>query len=190
DGTRLVGLAVRSSNTRSRVIEWIEVREIRVRVGRTGHRSHELRLWTSLIDPAAAPELEIARVYAHRWEHELYFRELTRQLRRTSLLQSHTVDTGARNRRARVGQCRLGDRTRAGGERHDLALADQLRSAAGHRAGDVAGPGPLRRYLHRSAEDPGRAPWPRAHAPHLDRASTAAHLSTRRSTTHHPLAAA
>jgi len=95
DGTRLVGLAVRSSNTRSRVIEWIEVREIRVRVGRTGHRSHELRLWTSLIDPAAAPALELARVYAHRWEHELYFRELKRQLRRTSLLQSHTVETGA-----------------------------------------------------------------------------------------------
>ena len=30
-----------------------------------------------------------------RWEHELYFRELKRQLRRTALLQSHTVETGA-----------------------------------------------------------------------------------------------
>lgn len=95
DGTRLVGLAVRSPHNPSRVIEWLEVREIRVRVGRKGHRGHELRLWTSLIDPAAAPALELARVYASRWEHELYFRELKRQLRRTALLQSHTVETGA-----------------------------------------------------------------------------------------------
>jgi hypothetical protein len=95
DGTRLVGLAVRSPHNRTRVIEWLEVREIRVQVGRKGHRAHELRLWTSLVDPAAAPALELARVYASRWEHELYFRELKRQLRRTTVLQSHTVETGA-----------------------------------------------------------------------------------------------
>ena len=95
DGTRLVGLAVRSPHNPTRVIEWLEVREIRVRVGRKGHRSHELRLWTSLVDPAAAPALELARVYASRWEHELYFRELKQQLRRTAVLQSHTVETGA-----------------------------------------------------------------------------------------------
>jgi hypothetical protein len=95
DGTRLVGLAVRSPHTPRCVIEWLEVREIRVRVGRKGHRAHELRLWTSLLDPATAPALELARVYASRWEHELYFRELKRQLRRTALLQSHTVETGA-----------------------------------------------------------------------------------------------
>lgn len=95
DGTRLVGLAVRSPHNPSRVIEWIDVREIRVQVGRKGHRAHELRLWTSLIDPSAAPALELARVYASRWEHELYFRELKRQLRRTAVLQSHTVETGA-----------------------------------------------------------------------------------------------
>jgi len=95
DGTRLVGLPVRAPHNPNRVIEWLEVREIRVRVGRTGHRSHELRLWTSLIDPEAAPALDLARVYASRWEHELYFREIKRQLRRTAVLQSHTVETGA-----------------------------------------------------------------------------------------------
>src|SRR6266540_1561351 len=95
DGTRLVGLAVRSPHNPNRVIEWLDVREIRVRVGRKGHRSHELRLWTSLLDPDAAPALELARVYARRWEHELYFREIKRQLRRTAVLQSHTVETGA-----------------------------------------------------------------------------------------------
>ena len=95
DGTRLVGLPIRPPHNRNRVIEWLEVREIRVRVGRAGHRSHELRLWTSLVDPHAAPALELARVYASRWEHELYFREIKRQLRRTAVLQSHTVETGA-----------------------------------------------------------------------------------------------
>ena len=94
DGTRLVRLAVRHPHSR-RVIEWLEVRELRVRVGRKGHRAHELRLWTSLLDPAAAPAIELARAYASRWEHELYFRELKRQLRRTVVLQSHTVETGA-----------------------------------------------------------------------------------------------
>ena len=44
---------------------------------------------------AAAPALEIAQLYASRWEHELYFRDVKRQLRKTDLLQSHTVETGA-----------------------------------------------------------------------------------------------
>lgn len=73
----------------------LTVREIRVRVGRRGHRTTEVRLWTSLMDPRDAPALELAQLYARRWEHELYFREVKRQLRRSDLLQSHTVDTGA-----------------------------------------------------------------------------------------------
>ena len=102
DGTRLVGLAVRDPRNPRRVLEWVDVREIRVRVGRPGHRSHELRLWTSLLNPRTAPALELARVYASRWEHELYFREIKRQLRRTALLQSHTVETGAQEIAAMV----------------------------------------------------------------------------------------
>lgn len=95
DGSRLVGLAVRAPRNPNRILAWIEVREIRVRVTRPGHRAHELRLWTTLRDPQTAPALELARVYASRWEHELYFREIKRQLRRTAVLQSHTVETGA-----------------------------------------------------------------------------------------------
>lgn len=95
DGTRLVQIAVRARNRPSRILEWIEVREIRVRVGRPGHRAHELRLWTSLIDPRAAPALELAQLYAQRWEHELYFRELKCHVRKTDVLQSHTVETAA-----------------------------------------------------------------------------------------------
>jgi hypothetical protein len=95
DGSRLMGLPVRAPRNPNRIIEWLEVREIRVRVTRAGHRAHELRLWTTLTDARTAPALELARVYASRWEHELYFREIKRQLRRSAVLQSHTVETGA-----------------------------------------------------------------------------------------------
>jgi hypothetical protein len=95
DGTRLVQIALRARNSPTRILEWLEVREIRVRVGRPGHRSHELRLWTSLVDPQTAPAIELAQLYAQRWEHELYFREVKCHVRKTDLLQSHTVETAA-----------------------------------------------------------------------------------------------
>jgi hypothetical protein len=95
DGSRLIRVPVRARNNPHRIVDWLALRELRVRVGRKGHRSHELRLWTSLLDPATAPALELATLYARRWEHELYFREIKRQLRKTDLLQSHTVETGA-----------------------------------------------------------------------------------------------
>jgi hypothetical protein len=95
DGSRLIGVPVRARHNPTRIVAWLELRELRVHVGRTGHRSRELRLWTSLLDPATAPALELAELYARRWEHELYFREIKRQLRKSDLLQSHTVETGA-----------------------------------------------------------------------------------------------
>src|SRR5690606_19483081 len=94
-GTRLVGLPVRAVRDPNRIVDWLAVREIRVRVSRPGARGTELRLWTTLQDPATAPALELAQVYASRWDQELYFRELKRQLRRSAVLQSHTVETGA-----------------------------------------------------------------------------------------------
>lgn len=94
DGSRLVQVAV-WDRPHHHVLEQVTVREIRVRVGRPGHRAHPLRLWTSLLDPTVAPALDLAQLYARRWEHELYYRELKRQLRKTSVLQSHTVDTAA-----------------------------------------------------------------------------------------------
>ena len=95
DGSRLIQLALRARHRPGQILEWLEVREIRVRVGRRGGRAHEVRLWTSLLDPRTAPALELAQVYTQRWEHELYFREVKRQLRKTDVLQSHTVETGA-----------------------------------------------------------------------------------------------
>lgn len=95
DRTRLVEIGLRARTNPNRIVEWLTVREIRVRVGRPGHRVHELRLWTSLLDPTTAPARELAQLYAHRWEHELYFREIKRELRKTDVLQSHTIVTAA-----------------------------------------------------------------------------------------------
>ena len=117
DGSRLIRVPVRQKGNPNRILQWLEVREIRVRVGRKGQRSQELRLWTSLLDWRGAPALELAQLYAQRWEHELYYRELKRQLRQSEVLQSHTVATAAQEIAALVLASALvaAERTRAAG---------------------------------------------------------------------------
>jgi len=95
DGSRLVRLNVRDKRRAWRIVNRLEIREIRVQVGRPGFRRHVLRLGTSLLDHRTAPALDLAQLYATRWEHELYFREAKRVLRQTDVLQSHTIETGA-----------------------------------------------------------------------------------------------
>jgi hypothetical protein len=94
DGSRLVEVPVRAKGSRQ-VLQWLTLREIRVQVSRPGHHAQELRLWTTLLDPVAAPALELVKLYARRWEHELYYREVKRVLRKDELLNSHTVETAA-----------------------------------------------------------------------------------------------
>lgn len=94
DGSRLVEVPLRAKGRRQ-VLQWLTLREIRVQVSRPGHRPQELRLWTTLLDPQPAPALELAQLYARRWEHELYYREVKRVLRKDELLNSHTVETAA-----------------------------------------------------------------------------------------------
>lgn len=119
DGSRLTRIPLRQKGNPHHILQWLEVREIRVRVGRRGHRPHELRLWTSLRDPRVAPALELAQLYASRWEHELYYRELKRTIRKSDLLQSHTLETAAQEIAALVLVSALLARERA-------------RAAAGH----------------------------------------------------------
>lgn len=95
DGSRLVRVPVRKKGKPREIVEWLELREIRVQLHRKGHHSTELRLWTTLLDPKSAPASELVELYAKRWEHELFYRELKRQLRKSALLQSHTVTTAA-----------------------------------------------------------------------------------------------
>ena len=85
-----------------------------VRVARPGHRPQELRLWTRLLDPKSAPAQEWIELYARRWEHELNYRELKRQLRKSEVWQSHTVERGAQEIAAVVLVGALLARARAG----------------------------------------------------------------------------
>jgi hypothetical protein len=59
EGSRLVRLPVRQKGKPRVITQWLELREIRVRVQRPGHRTQELRLWTSLLDPKSAPAQEL-----------------------------------------------------------------------------------------------------------------------------------
>lgn len=95
DGSRLVRVPVQQKGNQRIIVQWLQLREIRARVQRPGFRPIRLRLWTSLLDPDTAPAMELIELYTQRWEHELYYRELKRQLRKTEVLQSHTLETGA-----------------------------------------------------------------------------------------------
>ena len=95
DGSRLVRVPVRKKGQPRVILDWLELREIQVQLHRKGFRPTELRLWTTLLDPTTAPAAELVELYAKRWEHELFYREIKRQLRKSGLLQSHTVTTAA-----------------------------------------------------------------------------------------------
>ncbi len=95
DGSCLLEVPIKRCYRPTPEARTLTVREIQARVARPGQRATVLRLWTSLLDPPTAPALDLARLYAERWEQELYFRDLKHRLRRTDLLQSHTVETAA-----------------------------------------------------------------------------------------------
>jgi hypothetical protein len=117
DGSRLVQVPVRHPKTR-RVLRTLRLREIWAQVHRKGWRSQPVRLWTSLLDPRVAPATELIALYGQRWEQELYFRQLKLQLRRTDLLQSHTVTTAAQE----IALCILASA---------LVAQERMRAAAG-----------------------------------------------------------
>ena len=56
----------------------------------------EVRLWTSLVDSRKYPAEEVLKLYARRWESEIYYKELKIDMRGGDLLQSHTPLTAAR----------------------------------------------------------------------------------------------
>ncbi len=95
DGSCLVEIDVRDKADSHQIVRTVQVREIRVRVQHRGFRTQQLRLWTSILDWRQAPAMELAKLYAQRWEQELYFRHLKSELRRSERLQSQTVETAA-----------------------------------------------------------------------------------------------
>ena len=117
-GSHVVRVALRPRSRPTPEMRTLTVREVHVQVARPGQRATVVRLWTTLLDPAAAAALDLARLYAERWEQELYFRDVKHQLRRTDLLQSHTVDTAAQEVAALIlASALLAEGTRAGGRR-------------------------------------------------------------------------
>ena len=95
DGSSLIEVAFRNPWCQRDVLATFTLREIVVRARRRGFRPQTIRLWTTLLDPATAPALELAQLYTQRWEQELYFRQLKLELRRSEVLQSHTPETAA-----------------------------------------------------------------------------------------------
>lgn len=89
DGSRIV--EIQDSET----LQTLSVREIQATLQRAGYPPVHLRLWTSLRDETHAPALELVRLYATRWEQELYFRELKRELKLNNVLYSQTPETAA-----------------------------------------------------------------------------------------------
>ena len=71
------------------------LREIRANVRRRSGQWVKIRLWTNLLDAKTYPALELIQLYAMRWEQEIAFKELKIDLKRDSLLLSHTLCTAA-----------------------------------------------------------------------------------------------
>lgn len=95
DGSCLVKVNVLEAGSHHRIAETIVVREIRAVLRRKGRAPIQVRFWTTLLDPNQWPAAELVKVYASRWEHELYFRELKSALGTSRLLRSQMVETAA-----------------------------------------------------------------------------------------------
>jgi hypothetical protein len=125
DGSRIVEVPLRAASGRRKIEGYLRLREIWVRIQRPGFRVQTLRLWTNLLDPKAYPALELASLYARRWEHELYYRQMKLELRRSELLQSQTVETAAQEVAALVLATALIARERAAAA-NDQCAAERI----------------------------------------------------------------
>ena len=95
DGRRLVRLPVRQKGHRCRSTDWLELAgNPRARAARGPPGAGG-----ALVDQPAGPQERasgrVDRTLRPRWEHELYDRELKRPWRKSQVLQSHTLETGA-----------------------------------------------------------------------------------------------
>ena len=100
-------------NLKARIVEWLPdgtalitvidpqtgrkllLREIRASVRRRSGKWIRIRLWTNLLLAETYPALELIQLYAMRWEQEIAFKEIKIELKRDSLLLSHTLCTAA-----------------------------------------------------------------------------------------------
>lgn len=99
EGSALVELSVREKWCAPGAAKKLVVREIQGRVRKAGGAWTSVRLYTSLLDAKAHPARVLLELYARRWEHELAYKELKLEPRRTPLLASHTPATAAQGSR-------------------------------------------------------------------------------------------
>ena len=97
DGSAIIEATFRVSGRREP--RKIRLREVRGHVWRESDSSSagkpaeftEIRLWTTLLDEKAHPAQELVRLYAQRWEQELFFKELKRHTGREQLLRAGSL---------------------------------------------------------------------------------------------------
>ena len=134
DGSAWVEVHVHPKGQPRRIQRTLRVREVRARVfNRTGKTWSPVRLWSSL-GPEQASALELAQLYARRWEQELFFKELKIDLRGGDLLGAHTPESAAQEMLALLiaGSLLAGERLQSAPH------------ASGAQAGEVQAAGALR----------------------------------------------
>jgi IS4 transposase len=96
DGSKLIDVDVRHPQT-SKLLGTLRLRDIEAEASFEGREKPvKLRLWTSLLDHEAHPALALVELYATRWEHELFYRELKSHLHgRANLLDAQPPETAA-----------------------------------------------------------------------------------------------
>lgn len=96
DGSWLVDVIVKDPSTK-RVVGTIRLREIRARLTAGINATvHDYRFWTTLLDAKAHPATTLVKLYAERWEQELFFRELKHNIHaEQQLLHALTVESAA-----------------------------------------------------------------------------------------------
>ena len=96
DGSWLVDVIVKDPST-NRVVGTLRLREIRARLtaGRNA-TAQDYRFWTTLLNADAHPAPTLIKLYAERWEQELFFRELKHNIHaKQQLLHALTVESAA-----------------------------------------------------------------------------------------------
>lgn len=96
DGSWIVELTVKDPATK-RVVGTLRLREIRARLTAGSNTTvHDYRFWTTLLDATPHPAATLVRLYAERWEEELFFRELKHNIHGMhQLLDALTVESAA-----------------------------------------------------------------------------------------------
>ena len=87
DGSALVQ-AHSEARARAGKASKVLVREVRASITTPGKPPQIIRLWTTLLDEKKHPGQELVKLYAQRWEQEMFFRELKHHVASTGMLKA------------------------------------------------------------------------------------------------------